>query len=418
VRSAAALLLLALARAAAGQAPPADAEEQALRLADQSQAEPQRAPDWRFFVEGALREVRQRSPQADNTGARLSFDARLDKVFAPGWRAVFADRLDLQRTGGASGDVNTLKEAYLSWQPAPDRIADLGRVNLRNGVALGYNPTDYFRAGALRSVVSLDPVSLRENRMGTGMLRGQALWESGSLSALYAPKLADAPATGEFDADFGSTNNRERWLLTLSQKLAGSFSPQWLLQGGEGQSAQLGVNATAVPNDATVLYLEWSGGRSPSLAAQAGIAPEDTAFRSRVATGLTYTTTSNLSLTFEYDYNGAGLDAEGWDALRAGPLAAYVQYRQFAAFQQDPPTQHNLFVYALWQDLLVKHFDLAVMFRRDLVDDSRLQWLEGRYHFPSIDFAVQAQVNSGTPLSQYGAVPQRRVLQFLARLYY
>jgi hypothetical protein len=417
---AAALLLLALATAAAAQAPAADVEEEALKLADQPAAKPQQAGDWRFFVEAALRDVRQRNPEAEVYEGRLSFDVRFDKVFAPGWRAVFADRLDMTRTevSGGDRDVNTLKEAYLSWQAAPDRIADLGRVNVRNGVALGYNPTDYFRAGALRSVVSLDPVSLRENRMGTGMLRGQALWESGSLTALYSPKLDDAPGTGDFDPDFGSTNVRDRWLVTLSQKLVGTFSPQWLLQGGAGQSPQLGLNATAVPNDATVLYFEWSGGRSPSLPAQAGIAPDDTAFRSRVATGVTYTTPGNLSLTAEYQYNGAGLDSAGWDALRSGPPATYVQYREFAARQQDPPTRHNLFFYALWQDMLVKHLDLALMLRRDVLDESRLQWLEARYHWPKVDAAFQAQLNTGEPGSQYGAVPERRVLQALVRYYF
>jgi hypothetical protein len=417
---AAALLLLALAGAAAAQAPAADVEEEALKLADQPEAKPQQAGDWRFFAEGALRDVQQRNPEAGVQEGRLSVDLRFDKIFAPGWRAVFADRFDMTRSdaSGRDRDVNTLKEAYLSWQAAPERIADLGRVNVRNGVALGYNPTDYFRAGALRSVVSLDPVSLRENRMGTGMLRGQALWESGSIAALYSPKLDDAPSSGDFDPDFGSTNNRDRWLATLTQKLAGTFSPQWLLQGGDGQSAQLGLNVTAVPNDATVLFFEWSGGRSPSLAAQAGLAPDDTAYRSRVATGLTYTTPGNLSLTLEYDYNGAGLDAAGWDALRSGPPAAYRQYREFAARLQDPPTRDSLFLYALWQDLLVKHLDLALMLRRDLIDDSRLAWLEARYHWPRADAALQVQHNSGDPGSNYGAVPERRVVQALVRGYF
>ena len=49
-----------------------------------------------------------------------------------------------------------------------------GRINVRNGAALGYNPTDFFRSGALRSVVSIDPNSLRENRLGTVMLRPTA----------------------------------------------------------------------------------------------------------------------------------------------------------------------------------------------------------------------------------------------------
>jgi hypothetical protein len=95
-----------------------------------------------------------------------------------------------------------------------------------------------------------------------------------------------------------------------------------------------------------------------------------------------------------------------------------VQYRSFAARQQDPPTRYNLFFYALWQDMLVKHLDLALMLRRDALDDSRLQWLEVRYHWPKVDAALQAQLNTGEPGSQYGAVPERRVLQALVRYYF
>jgi hypothetical protein len=411
--------VLTLALAAAPVAFAQDPDAAALDLADKTaEAKPQQGGDWRVFAEAAARSVRLRNPDASTHDARYSFDARFDKAFAPGWRAVLADRLDLQRPeGGGDRDVNTLKEAYLSWQPAPDRIADLGRVNVRNGVALGYNPTDYFRAGAVRSVVSLDPASLRENRLGTDLVRGQALWAGGSLSALYAPKLGDAPSAADYSADFGASNPRDRWLLALGQKLGG-LSPQWLLQGGDGQSAQLGFNLTGLANDATVAYFEWSGGRSESLAAQAGIAPPDEAFRSRAAAGVTYTTPQNLSLSFEVQYNGAGLDRAGWDALRRGSPAAYGAYRRFAANQQDPPTRYNLFFYALWQDAMVKHLDLAAMVRYDAIDYSRLQWLEARYHWAKVDAALQLQVNSGEPGSDYGALPERRVVQALLRYFF
>ena len=417
---AAALLLVLLTAATAAPSLAEDADAEALKLADQAEAKPQQGGDWRLSVEAAARGVRRRNPEAAVHDGRLSLDVRFDKVITPGWRAVLADRLDTTRTDAASGDrdVNTLKEAYLSWQAAPDRIADLGRVNVRNGVAMGYNPTDYFRAGALRSVVSLDPASLRENRLGSGMLRGQALWDGGSLTALYSPKLGDRPSTGDFAADFGASNPRARWLLALSEKLAGGLSPQWLLQGGAAQSPQLGLNVTALPNDATVAYFEWSGGRSTSLAAQAGIRPEDAAFRSRASTGITYTTPGNLSLTAEVQYNGAGLDRAGWEALQRGPPAAYGLYRSLAASLQDPPTRRNLFFYALWRDALIKRLDLAAMVRHDALDRSRLQWLEARYHWPSVDVALQAQLNTGRPGSNYGALQERRILQALVRCYF
>jgi len=414
MRALALLLLLAAAPALA------DDDAAALSLADQTAAPVEPSRDWRMYIETATREARPRGAGLALHGSRLSLDARLDTRLAPGWRAVFADRLDLNRTDGASGkrDINTLKEAYLSWQAQPERIVDLGRINARSGVALGYNPTDYFRAGALRSVVSLDPASLRENRLGSAMLRGQTLWNGGSLTALYSPKLADQPSSAVFSPDLGATNQRARWQFALGQKLSETFSPQWLLSGGAGQSPQLGLNLTALVNDATVAYLEWSGGRAPSLAAQVLANRDDAAFRSQLATGLTYTTPGNVSLSAEYQRNGAGLDAAGWNALRRGSPAAYGQYRSLVTTLQEPPTRDQLFLYAVWQDALLQHLDLTAMLRHDLVDHSRLQWLEARYHWRRTDLALQTQLSTGQPGSNYGVLTERRVWQALLRYFF
>lgn len=394
-------------------------DDAALSIADQATMVKEEASDWRVFAEGAVRESTRRSTGVVSHGGRLSLDARFDKVFAPGLRAVFADRLDMNRYYGAAGDgnINTMKEAYVSWQAQPDRIADLGRVNVRSGVAMGYNPTDYFKVGALRSVVSIDPASLRENRLGSAMLRGQALWDGGSVSALYSPKLADQRNNGAYNVDLGATNQRDRWMLTASQKI-GPFNPQLLLAGGEGQSAQLGFNLTGLLNDATVAYVEWSGGRTRPMLSQALGRAGDSTFRNRVATGLTYTTGSNLSLTVEYDYNGAGLDKDDWNNLRRGPLAAYGAYRTFASSVQDPATRHNVFFYATWTDAFMKHLDLTAMLRHDATDASRLYWLEARYHWTRVDLALQAQVNSGNGTSNFGALADRRVTQVVLRYFF
>ena len=408
------ILLLAAVPALA-----ADEDGAALTLADQTAETAEKSSDWRVFSETAARASTRQGTGLGQHGERLSLDLRYDGRLAPGWRAVVADRLDMNRgTLASNGNINTLKEAYLSWQAAPDRIADLGRINARQGVALGYNPTDYFRAGALRSIVSLDPASLRENRLGSVMLRGQGLWSGGSLTGLYSPKLADHPNSGAYNLDIGATNQRARWQLALGQKLSESVNPQWLLSGGAGQLPQLGFNLTGLMNDATVAYAEWSGGRASSLLTQALTRPQDTAFRSRLASGLTYTTTSNVSLTLEYEYNGAGLDQSDWNALRRGSPAAYGAYRAFVANLQDPATRQALFLHALWQDALLKHLDLTAMLRYDAVDGSRLQWLEARYHWTRLDLALQVQLNNGRPGSDYGALSERRILQALARFFF
>ncbi len=151
---------------------------------------------------------------------------------------------------------------------------------------------------------------------------------------------------------------------------------------------------------------------------QALLLPPDTAFRSQFAAGLTYTTASNLSLTIEYEYNGAGLDQEGWNALRSGPPAAYARYRAYAADVQDPPTTRRLFANARWQDAGLNHLDLSAFAYYDVIDASRQFWVEARYHWTHVEVAVQWQLNSGAPGSEYGALPALRTWQGLLTYYF
>lgn len=418
---------LALVTAALLLAGPAHAEDDdmsALTLADQADTTVAQRSDWRTFIEGSAGANHWRNGNTRRDGERLSLDTQYDHSLSPAWRVVFADRLDLSWPA-RSGDqhaVNTLKEAYASWRAQPDTLLDTGRVNVRNGVATGYNPTDYFRRGAVRSVVSIDPRSLKENRQGSIMLRGQRLWDGGSLTALYAPKLGDRPSGDGFSLNVGATNDRDRWQLALSQKIGHDYTPQFLLYQQAGQSPQLGLNLTKLVNDATVAYVEWSGGRQLPTLAQAlqPYIPDCgcKAWRNQVATGATYTTPNKLSLTGEYHYNGAALDRDQWDTLRGSYLPTYARYRNWLSAAQESPTRQALFVYASWQDAWAPHLDATAMYNRDLVDSSRRLWLELRYHPSRVDYAVLWQRSSGRALSNFGAMPESQSWQAQVRYFF
>jgi hypothetical protein len=398
----------------------AQSDGAALMLADQSPMTQDKARDWQFSLEAAAGETRQRYGKDDLQNQRLSFDFQLDKKLGQNWSAVLSDQLDLrwQHLFEEKTTINTLKEAYFSWQPQPEWAFDFGRINARNGVAFGYNPTDYFRSGANRSIVAIDPISLKKNRQGSVMLRGQTLWSSGSLTTVISPRLEDKPDAAAFSLDFGATNRQDRWLLALSQQLSEDLNPQWLMYGQAQQSPQLGFNLTTLWGQATVGFLEWSGGRSASQLVQALQGLDDTAFRSRLATGLTYTTDNKVSLTVEYDFNGAAPTAQAWDVLsQRGPLA-YGQYRQWVQDKFDLPTRQSALLYVSRQDALLNHLDISAMRRLNLDDHSHLTWLEARYHWSHSDMALQWQHNSGKPGSEFGALQQQHVVQVLWRYFF
>ena len=398
-----------------------NADLDALQLADQAPtATPAAAGDKRFFVEGALGAYDARAGDETKTTGRLSAGLNVDSDVAPHWRAVLADRFDSIARADFSGrdSVNTLQEAYLSWQPDSENAVDVGRINIRHGVATGYNPTDYFREDAIRAVVSLDPGALRNNRLGTVALRGQRVWTSGSLTALYSPRLENEADTGVLSPDLGATNNRDRWLLVLSQRIAGSFAPQWLLYGGAGQSPQLGVNATELLGDATVIFLEWSGGRGDAQIERALNRAEDDTFRQRASAGFTYTAATKLTLSLEYEYDGAALDRDDWKTLRTTSPQAVGQYLLWTRGKQELTTRHAWFAYAMWQDALVNDLDLTALQRFNPEDDSGLFWLEARYHLERADLALQWQINNGDTLTTYGAAAQRQSWQMVATLFF
>src|SRR5260221_10594070 len=216
-------------------------DDAALLLADRPQPATRAAGDWSVFAETTAARSALRGGGTEHD-ANLFLGVRYDATFAPGWRAIFADLLDLRWQDHPSHQktLNTTIDAYVSWQVRPDTILDAGRINTRNGVGIGYEPTDYFRANAVRSIISIDPASLRENGLGSVMIRSQELWTSGALTTLYSPKLADQPSNAAFNPDFGATNFSDRWLLAGSYALSKQLNPQLLIFGQADQSAQVG----------------------------------------------------------------------------------------------------------------------------------------------------------------------------------
>jgi hypothetical protein len=393
-------------------------DSDALSLADEAPpAGATGARPWRLFLEGAAGQGWLRPGDDTFHILRGSIDFRYDDRWLPQLRAVFSDRLDgIDSNGVPPGEsVNTLREAYLSWSWTEQRVVDFGRVNIRNGSAYGYNPTDWFKANAVRAFVDPDPAVLRENRQGTVVVQLQQLWDEGSLTAAFSPRLARSPDTATFALNAGATNPENRYLVAGSYKLHERLTPQLLVYGGADTSPQVGLNLSGLIGDAVVAFGEVAVGRGPELQAQATGQPQPPqSSQQRAAVGLTYTTPFNLSLTAEAEYNSAAPWGDQWSQL--APLA---QQQVLATSQalQDLPTRSQWFFYASWKDFLVKRFGLTGFWRQDMQTNSRALWLEARYAWDSVDLALQWQWFGGSTGTVYQSVPQRQTVQVLLRVY-
>lgn len=363
-----------------------------------------------LHLEGAFGNTRQRFGLGRATSRRISIDYSENFMVADGWRLTLSDRLDYMTPEDSSGNstINSIREAYVLWRAESGaHTAEFGRINLRLGPAYGYNPTDYFRAGSLRTLTSVDPLALRRNRMGTVMFRFQRLWQDGSASVAVAPKLRDEPSDASFSADLGSTNRSNRALASWSATISEGISGQAHLYGEQGVGAQVGTSLTALLSKSVVAHLELSHGKGEM---SLGVASAPVVTRNRSSTGLTYTLPSNLAVTAEYEYNGFAKDRTAWH-LSSPP--ALVDYLNAAQDRQDIAGRRAWLLYATQNNFGTKNLDLTGLLRVNAMDNSRLAWLELRYHWSKADLAAQLTWSRGGSLSEYGLLPMKQSAQLL-----
>ena len=375
---------------------------------------------------------------------RALLDVRSEWRLPDDLRLTYSGRLNLRAEQGLGFPshenlTNDLREAYLSFELLDRLYLDLGRINLKSGIALGFNPTDFFKTRAVVEPLSVDPVVLREDRLGTLMLRAERLFTRGSLTAAYAPAVAgDSPIYTTFDLRsfnpmLDRTNAHDRWLLKGTVDVAADLSPELLAYASQGR-VRFGANLADNVGKSVVAYLEWSGGRRGTVssdalafgratqslpAAAAGLLPGlgALAFRSQVAAGASYTTAlPRITFNLELLYSEAGYTGTDWDEwFRSGggagalsPLPGALWYvRQYAADQQDLISRRFAFLRMDWVDAFIPKLEVSGFAETDLIDGStRLQL--GADYYLSDRWTVGGLVllDAGGRRSDFGSLPQ------------
>jgi len=416
----------------------------------------------RIYVENALSFASLRDslivpfppPAPPRWQERLFADVRKEWQIGSGALFVYSGRLsvrDDEHLGFFHREnvTNDLREAYASFEPSTRSYVDVGRINLKSGVALGFNPTDFFKARAVVDPLTADPRALREDRLGTLMLRAQRVVENGSLSIAYAPDVAHpAPIAPDLDRFFNPlfnhTNTSDRVLLKAGTTLGESLSPELLLLTDKGR-VTIGANVTEAVGQNSVVYLEWAGGRrlgiidealafgrqvgtipagAPDLINQGGVKR----FRNQLAVGASYTTESKITFNLEYHYNQAGFSSSDWKrwfALGEGrdansPITQQLwSIRAYAAAMQEPLQQHAVFLRMDWVDFLVPKLELTGFALADVRDGSTLLQLTADYAKSDLwSFGVLATATTGGRRSNFGSLPQTNTILFKATRFF
>ncbi len=435
-----------------------------------SAAEPEK---YRFKVyvdEAATANIKRKNltvpvPSSDDSGwnNRLSLDVKTEIIFSPNLSFIMADRLHylLEENQEESGGrvQNDLKEVYFTGNSYSFLYLDIGRVNFKNGVAVGFNPTDYFKKNAVSYRISEDPNLLRENRLGVVMARAQGIWEKGSVTLAFAPEINQDPDTWWIDADsyglrLDKTNNSNRFLSKITLNAFPDFNPEFLCFYDSDRS-NFGTNLTKDIGDAAIIYLEWSGSSRPDIFAQSlteaqesGKIPPNTPwvidsgreshFRNQLAIGFSYTEKVNRTTFVEYHFNEAGFSQEDWDnwfsagkeagtllqnpateALGTGMLGQLWTTRKWSQEAQEPLSRHSIFIRTFWEDALVHSLDLTGITRISLLDGSFFAQPMAEYHIKkNLTLSLSVNLFIGSDETEYGSVNPKADVKAGATYYF
>ena len=412
------------------------------------------------YLEDAYTKVFQRDalavplPASYDWQDRLLLDLRRDWRIRQDLRLILSNRLNVRKEPDLpfpdhEDVVTDFREAYISWQPTDSSYLDFGRINFKNGIALGYNPTDYFKTRAVTEPLSADPTVLREDRLGTAMLRLQEIWQQGTLTVAYAPRLHRPSAIysnddlPSFNPMFDRTNAHDRVLVKGSYDFGDNLDPEVLLYREDGRT-QLGANLSVTVGQSVVTYVEWSGSQRPNLITDAldygrstGTLPpgapsvlpttSNKSFKSELAIGASYTTTGNVTLNLEYHLNQAGFSGRDWsDWFAAGagqsagsPVAQQLWYiRGYAQDQQQQNTEEMLFLRADWVDAFGLKLEFTGFGVVDLHDRSgEIQGAAAYYLSDAWTLGAQLTRNFGAARSDFGSLPTSYSVLFSLRRY-
>ena len=372
---------------------------------------------------------------------RSSFDGTVRWSPLESLHLVLSDRLSVfEKTDlsflSSQTVENDLREAFVSAELGEGTFLEAGRVNVRNGVALGFNPTDFMKARTLVGQSSLDPSVIRENRLGTLIVRFETMFGSGAASLAFAPKVESPPPLSErhplgIDPRLGATNGVNRALATVSLHLL-DLSPE-LIGYLEPHRQKVGLNLSHPVGSAIVAYGEWAGGTEANLATRArdfGVATgtfpsgtpvlptttTTTAFRNVVPTGLSLTVATAATLNFEYHFHEGGFgrsDFRRWSSLGSAPgtpsfIPAELWFiRGYASDEEEPLARHQVFVRAEFPRTLRHDLDLSAFAFVNLEDASSLSQLSLSYYLSdSVTLSGFVSASLGNRDSERGSYPE------------
>ncbi|WP_434777991.1 hypothetical protein [Neisseria sp. Ec49-e6-T10] len=268
-----------------------------------------------------------------------------------------------------------IQSLALNYTPTENWHWIAGRTNIRNGVASGFNPTDWFKNNSQVIFESLDTTDRREDRLGVFALMGVWLNTDSVLSFGYRPNLPVKSKTVASNSKvigmgLDRTNNQDAFFIKYSPSPA-SWNNLSLTVSSLYQSTQpsLGTELSLTVLDNLVLYSEWFVQRRQNLADEAQSNIGNQRFYHQLVNGVTWSLPESLvdnkdiSMSLEYHFNEAGLKQSQLGSWRRAIAHSDWRARSIASLaniKQEPLAQQQFFNRMVWNNFW-KNNDLSII---------------------------------------------------------
>ncbi len=314
-----------------------------------------------------------------------------------------------------------IKELYYKGEFSPENIYEIGRMNVKEGVGRGYNPSDFFK-GSTSLTLSSDPKEIRDNRLGSVMVQNTLFFDDFTVKNIYSPKISVDADGGwgskkEYGLHLDETNKQDRYSLYLGYGGFKDVSSSLILHKNE-DDFNLGLNLSYVKNS-WIFYTESSYKRSksdirksierlnlsPTVQNAFGLEKENI---QKAIFGINYSY-DNISTNLEYIFNSSGLNRKGWKDWFALAKNSPQMAQQLGAIRADMSNKEeimsrdSLFLFSRATDI-VTNLDASALVWLNPYDKSTLSQVGLEYTTTdSLQTSVYLRHYQGSNESEYGS---------------
>ena len=324
----------------------------------------------------------------------------------------------------ANEDIQSIhiKDLFYKTSYKENYFFELGRMNVKEGIAYGYNPTDYFKGGS-SFTLSVDPKEKKENRLGALLVQASAILDDVTIKALYSPKISAASNTvwankKYFGLHLFQSNSQERASFYVGYTGFDDFSISGLLHTND-DGLNIGLNLSYVDEN-IIWYMESSTVKKrntmdtftdtlPMQDIHTTFHSKDI-YRTELSLGINYTSEANIITTFEYIYNQAGMDHKDWENYfnlskkNLDYTGIMMKIRGEILESSKLLSKHTLFMMVRQSDAWT-NLDWSMLSWINPVDKSSLIQLGISYEYKEILFSLDARAYVGKQDTEYGSYP-------------